>query len=139
MTKHVVFSFSLLLIFLFRCYTCTAGAEAPDVTKILEKPGRFTILLRLLKSTGIVNQLNGELQKSNTGFTLFAPPDKAFSDLRSGSINSLSDLQKVQPGANAGRRHQSRCVPTKCHLLRRGREDLHRRCECHSGQSSVFG
>lgn len=96
MTKHVVFSFSLLLIFLFQCCTCTAGAGAPDVTKILEKPGRFTILLRLLKSTGIVNQLNGELQKSNTGFTLFAPPDKAVSDIRSGSINSLSDLQKVQ-------------------------------------------
>ncbi|XP_040992999.1 fasciclin-like arabinogalactan protein 11 [Juglans microcarpa x Juglans regia] len=95
MTKHAVFSFSLLLIFLFRCCT-TAGAQAPDITKILEKPGRFTILLRLLKSTGIVSQLNGELQKSNTGFTLFAPPDKAFSDLRSGSINSLSDLQKVQ-------------------------------------------
>ncbi|KAG6631720.1 fasciclin-like arabinogalactan protein 11 [Carya illinoinensis] len=96
MTKNAVFSFSLLLIFLFRCCCTTAAAQVPDITKILEKPGRFSILLRLLKSTGIINQLNGELQKSNTGFTLFAPPDKAFSDLRSGSINSLSDLQKVR-------------------------------------------
>jgi uncharacterized surface protein with fasciclin (FAS1) repeats len=96
MTKQAaVFSLSLtLLVFIFQCITTLA--QAPDIIEILEKPGRFTVLVRLLKNSGVANQLNGELQKSNTGYTFFAPPDEAFSELRSGAINSLSDLQKVQ-------------------------------------------
>jgi uncharacterized surface protein with fasciclin (FAS1) repeats len=96
MTKQAaVFSLSLtLLVLIFQCSTTLA--QAPDIIEILEKPGRFTVLVRLLKNSGVANQLNGELQKSNTGYTFFAPPDEAFSDLRSGAINSLSDLQKVQ-------------------------------------------
>ena len=94
MTKQAVFSLSLLLIFLFHCTQTLA--QGPDIIKILEKPGEFTVFVRLLKSTGVADQLNGELQQSNTGYTVFAPNDKAFSELRSGTINSLSDLQKVQ-------------------------------------------
>ncbi|KAK9999019.1 hypothetical protein SO802_018622 [Lithocarpus litseifolius] len=94
MTKQTVFSFSLVLIFLFRCTKTIA--QTPDILKILDKPGEFTVYIRLLKSTGMSDQLNGEVQKSTSGYTVFAPNDKAFSDLRSGTINSLTDLQKVQ-------------------------------------------
>lgn len=94
MTKLTVFSFSLVLIFLFHCTKTIA--QTPDILKILDKPGEFTVFIRLLKSTGMSDQLNGEVQKSTSGYTVFAPNDKAFSELRSGTINSLTDLQKVQ-------------------------------------------
>lgn len=90
----VFFSLLLLLVFIFQCSTTLA--QAPDIIKILEKPGEFTVLIRLFKSTGVADQLNGELQKSSTGFTVFAPNDKAFSELRFGIINSLSSLQRVE-------------------------------------------
>ncbi|KAG6629352.1 fasciclin-like arabinogalactan protein 11 [Carya illinoinensis] len=94
MTKQAIFFLSLLHVFLFHCtITC---AQAPDITQILDKYGDFKVLIRLLKNTGVADQLNGELAKSNTGYTFFAAPDKAFSELRTGTINKLSDLQKVQ-------------------------------------------
>ena len=68
----------------------------PDVTKILGKAGGFSVFIRLLKSTGVSDQLYGQLNNSNNGFTIFAPTDAAFSSLKAGTINSLSDLQKTQ-------------------------------------------
>ncbi|XP_075633123.1 fasciclin-like arabinogalactan protein 12 [Castanea sativa] len=68
----------------------------PDVTKILGKAGGFSVYIRLLKSTGVSDQLYGQLNNSNNGFTIFAPTDAAFSSLKAGTINSLSDLQKTQ-------------------------------------------
>ncbi|KAK9999030.1 hypothetical protein SO802_018633 [Lithocarpus litseifolius] len=68
----------------------------PDVTKILGKAGGFLVFIRLLKSTGVSDQLYGQLNNSNNGFTIFAPTDAAFSSLKPGTINSLSDLQKTQ-------------------------------------------
>jgi|UniRef100_A0A2N9I7J3 uncharacterized surface protein with fasciclin (FAS1) repeats len=68
----------------------------PDVTKILGKAGGFSVFIRLLKSTGISDQIYGQLNNSNNGFTIFAPTDTAFSNLKPGTINSLSDLQKTQ-------------------------------------------
>ncbi|XP_050287197.1 fasciclin-like arabinogalactan protein 12 [Quercus robur] len=68
----------------------------PDVTKILGKAGGFSVFIRLLKSTGVSEQLYGQLNNSNIGFTIFAPTDAAFSSLKAGTINSLSDLQKTQ-------------------------------------------
>ncbi|KAK9999028.1 hypothetical protein SO802_018631 [Lithocarpus litseifolius] len=68
----------------------------PDVTKILGKAGGFSVFIRLLKSTGVSDQLYGQLNNSNNGFTIFAPTDAAFSSLKPGTINSLSDLQKTQ-------------------------------------------
>ena len=68
----------------------------PDVTKILGKAGGFSVFIRLLKSTGVSDQLYGQLNTSNNGFTIFAPTDAAFSSLKAGTINSLSDLQKTQ-------------------------------------------
>uniref|UniRef100_A0A2N9HVN2 FAS1 domain-containing protein n=1 Tax=Fagus sylvatica TaxID=28930 RepID=A0A2N9HVN2_FAGSY len=68
----------------------------PDITKILGKAGGFSVFIRLLKSTGVSDQIYGQLNNSNNGFTIFAPTDAAFSNLKPGTINSLSDLQKTQ-------------------------------------------
>ncbi|KAL4611033.1 hypothetical protein ACB092_08G094700 [Castanea dentata] len=68
----------------------------PNVTKILGKAGRFSVFIRLLKSTGVSDQLYGQLNNSNNGFTIFAPTDATFSSLKAGTINSLSNLQKTQ-------------------------------------------
>ncbi|KAG6631722.1 fasciclin-like arabinogalactan protein 12 [Carya illinoinensis] len=67
-----------------------------DVTKILAKARGYTVFIRLLKSTGLAAQLYGQLNNSNNGFTVFAPTDTAFANLKPGTINSLSDLQKTQ-------------------------------------------
>ncbi|KAF5470684.1 hypothetical protein F2P56_011181 [Juglans regia] len=67
-----------------------------DVVKILEKAKGYSVFIRLLKSTGLAGQLYGQLNNSNVGFTIFAPTDGAFSSLKAGTINSLSDLQKTQ-------------------------------------------
>ncbi|KAE8038877.1 hypothetical protein FH972_011346 [Carpinus fangiana] len=69
---------------------------ATDVTKILGKAHGYSVFVRLLKSTGVAKQLFGQLNNSNNGFTIFAPTDSAFSNLKAGTINSLSDLQKTQ-------------------------------------------
>lgn len=65
MIKQSLFSLSLLLVFLFHCTTTSAQpAQAPapagptNITKILEKAGQFTILIRLLKSTKVGDQIN---------------------------------------------------------------------------------
>ncbi|KAF5447160.1 hypothetical protein F2P56_032730 [Juglans regia] len=68
----------------------------PDVTKILQKAGGFTILIRLLKRTAVADQIKGQLNDTKNGFTLFAPTDAAFSSLKSGTLNSLSDEQKIR-------------------------------------------
>ncbi|KAB1226446.1 Fasciclin-like arabinogalactan protein 12 [Morella rubra] len=67
-----------------------------DVTKILAKAGGYVVFIRLLKSTGVAKQLFGQLNNSDIGFTIFAPTDAAFSNLKPGTINSLSDLQKTE-------------------------------------------
>ncbi|CAL5352823.1 hypothetical protein CsSME_00040762 [Camellia sinensis var. sinensis] len=71
-----------------------APTGPPNVVKILQKAGQFTIFLRLLGTTQVANQINGQLNDSNNGMTIFAPPDNAFSSLRSGALNSLTDEQK---------------------------------------------
>jgi uncharacterized surface protein with fasciclin (FAS1) repeats len=58
----------------------------PDITKILGKAGGFSVFIRLLKSTGVSDQIYGQLNNSNNGFTIFAPTDAAFSNLKPGTI-----------------------------------------------------
>jgi uncharacterized surface protein with fasciclin (FAS1) repeats len=115
MTKQALFSLSV--VFLSLCSTTfgqpaqapTQPANAPaqpanipvprgtpDVTKILQKAGGFTILIRLLKTTAVADQIKGQLSNSDTGFTLFAPTDSAFSDLKSGTLNSLNNEEKIR-------------------------------------------
>ncbi|KAG7947159.1 hypothetical protein I3843_14G079800 [Carya illinoinensis] len=117
MTKLAFFCFSLLLFFLCHGTTTLAQpAQAPalpasaplthppttsspstvDITKILQGAGEFSILIRLLKRTAVADQIKGQLKKSNNGFTLFAPTDTAFSNLKSGTLNSLGDEEKIR-------------------------------------------
>jgi hypothetical protein len=44
----------------------------------------------------VADQIKGQLDNSNTGFTLFAPPDSAFSNLKSGTLNSLNNEEKIR-------------------------------------------
>ncbi|CAN0926871.1 Fasciclin-like arabinogalactan protein 11 [Linum grandiflorum] len=91
-----------LFLFLF-FFHCSAQSPAPgpsgptNITAILEKAGQFTTLIKLMKTTQEADQINTQLNSSSTsGLTIFAPTDNAFSSLKSGTLNSLSDQQKVQ-------------------------------------------
>lgn len=93
-----------LVIILFQCTNIIqaqpASAPAPpgptNITKILEKAGQFTTLIRLLKLTQVGDQINQQLNNSNSGLTVFAPTDNAFTSLQAGTLNTLSDQQKVE-------------------------------------------
>lgn len=95
------------IIFSLHCTTTPAQAQPAspgpsgptNITAILEKAGQFTTFIRLLKSTQVANQINTQLNNSNQagqGLTVFAPTDNAFSSLKSSTLNSLTDQQKVQ-------------------------------------------
>ncbi|KAI4322245.1 hypothetical protein L6164_021956 [Bauhinia variegata] len=72
-------------------------APGIDVVTILTKAKRFSVLVRLLKSTQLVNQLNSQLSAANSGgLTLFTPDDGGFAKLKAGFLNSLNDRQKVE-------------------------------------------
>ncbi|KAF5203346.1 Fasciclin-like arabinogalactan protein [Thalictrum thalictroides] len=96
----------LLVLTILHCTTTTSFAQSPaqapapsgptNCTKILEKAGQFSMFIRLLKSTQVADQINTQLNNSNQGLTLFAPPDNAFSSLKSGTLNSLTDQDKVE-------------------------------------------
>ncbi|KAK9940167.1 hypothetical protein M0R45_016840 [Rubus argutus] len=108
-----LFSLPLLLFFLSHCTRISAqgpaaspnpvpAADAPappgptNVTKILEKSGNFNLLIRLLKTTQVDTQLYSQLNDSNSRLTILAPTDAAFSKLKTGVLNSLTDSQKVE-------------------------------------------
>ncbi|XP_058735818.1 fasciclin-like arabinogalactan protein 11 [Vicia villosa] len=86
--------------------TTPTGAPSPlipkgptiDIISILQKAKRFSVLIRLLKTTQLINQLNSQLVSSSGsgGLTIFAPEDSDFSKLKAGFLNSLSDRQKVE-------------------------------------------
>ncbi|GER51084.1 FASCICLIN-like arabinogalactan-protein 11 [Striga asiatica] len=65
--------------------------------KILEKAGQFTTLIPLLRTTQVGPQIDAQLNNTTVGqgITLFALTDAAFSALPSGTLNSISDQQKV--------------------------------------------
>ncbi|KAF8403034.1 hypothetical protein HHK36_011129 [Tetracentron sinense] len=98
MIKQFLFPFSFLLL----CTTTLAQSPAPgpagptNITAILEKAGQFNTLIRLLKVTQVGDQINTQLNNSNQGLTVFAPTDNAFSTLKSGTLNSLTDQQKSE-------------------------------------------
>ncbi|CAA2953293.1 fasciclin-like arabinogalactan protein 11 [Olea europaea var. sylvestris] len=73
-----------------------ASSGSTDVTAILGKVGHFATFIRLLKASQLADQLNTQLYKSNQGLTVFAPTDAAFANLKSGTLNSLTDQQKYQ-------------------------------------------
>ncbi|KAH6814058.1 FASCICLIN-like arabinogalactan-protein 11 [Perilla frutescens var. frutescens] len=98
---QTLFSIALTILFLLHCTTTLAQTPAPapagptNITQILEKAGQFTTLIRLFKITQVGDQINTQLNNSNQGLTVFAPTDNAFSTLPAGTLNSLSDQQKV--------------------------------------------
>nr|AAM62616.1 arabinogalactan protein-like [Arabidopsis thaliana] len=103
MATSRTFIFSNLFIFFLVLATTYGQAPAPgpsgptNITAILEKAGQFTLFIRLLKSTQASDQINTQLNSSSSnGLTVFAPTDNAFNSLKSGTLNSLSDQQKVQ-------------------------------------------
>ncbi|GLJ37878.1 hypothetical protein SUGI_0770690 [Cryptomeria japonica] len=63
-----------------------------NLTAILEKVGQFNTYLSLLKSTQVGSQLINSQQQ---GLTLLAPPDAAFAALKPGTLNALTDQDKV--------------------------------------------
>ncbi|KAF3455023.1 hypothetical protein FNV43_RR05471 [Rhamnella rubrinervis] len=67
-----------------------------NVTKILEKAGGFSVFIRILKNTQVINQIEIQLNNSNNALTIFAPTNDAFSGLKAGTLNSLSTEEKVQ-------------------------------------------
>ncbi|PSR95179.1 Fasciclin-like arabinogalactan protein [Actinidia chinensis var. chinensis] len=99
--NHFLFSLSLILLSLYQSTTTTLAqapppgpSGPPNITKILEKAGQFVVFLRLMTTTQESSQINGQLNNSNDGMTVFAPSDSAFSSLQTGTLNSLSDAQK---------------------------------------------
>ncbi|MED6155092.1 hypothetical protein PIB30_002302 [Stylosanthes scabra] len=70
-------------------------SSGEDIVKILRKAKNFNTLIRLFKTTQIINQVNAQLVTSkNGGLTILAPDDGAFSALKAGFFNSLSDRQQ---------------------------------------------
>ncbi|KAK4749335.1 hypothetical protein SAY87_026784 [Trapa incisa] len=105
--NHLLFSITLICLLAIQKPAGTS-AQGPatavpssgpiNITQILEKAGQFTTFMRLLKSTQEANQIDTMLgsSSSNQGLTIFAPTDNAFNSLPSGTLNSLSDQQKIQ-------------------------------------------
>ena len=74
----------------------TSGPSGPpDIISVLQKASKFTTFIGLLKSSQVDVLINTQLKKSNQGFTVFAPTDSAFSDLKTGTLNSFTDQQKA--------------------------------------------
>jgi uncharacterized surface protein with fasciclin (FAS1) repeats len=67
-----------------------------NLTSILENGGQYTTLLRLLNATRITEQITSQLKNSYDGLTFFAPNDNAFTKLKPGTLNSLTDQEQIQ-------------------------------------------
>ncbi|GLT41048.1 hypothetical protein SLA2020_151380 [Shorea laevis] len=91
--------FTLCLLSPLTLAQTPAPASSPsptNLTGILDKNGQYTTFIRLLNDTQIFNQVENQLNNSNNGLTILAPTDNAFNNLPSGTINSLTQQQKVQ-------------------------------------------
>lgn len=75
----------------------SSDSTPDDITKILRKAKIFSVLIRLLKTTEIMNNINSQLiTAKNGGITILAPDDSAFSHLKAGFLNSLNENQKIE-------------------------------------------
>ncbi|XP_072960043.1 fasciclin-like arabinogalactan protein 6 [Typha angustifolia] len=102
-SKLLLFPLTTLLLLLAtpRALAATPVAPGPtpaplNLTGILAKGGQYTTLLRLLDETQVSQQLISQLNSSFNGLTLFAPTDNAFSSLKAGTLNSLTNQEQVQ-------------------------------------------
>ncbi|KAK6252877.1 hypothetical protein QUC31_014597 [Theobroma cacao] len=105
MASATVSSIPLTLSALFLLFTSTALAQtapapAPpgplNFTGILDKNGQYTYFLRLLAESQVGSQIQNQLNSTTEGFTVLAPTDNAFNNLKAGTINSLDEQKKVQ-------------------------------------------
>uniref|UniRef100_A0A6N2M914 FAS1 domain-containing protein n=1 Tax=Salix viminalis TaxID=40686 RepID=A0A6N2M914_SALVM len=99
---------SLLVLSLFLSLSLHSQAQAPaapapappsgpvNFTAVLEKGGQFVTFMMLLNKTQTFNQVENQLNSSSEGMTIFAPTDNAFSNLKAGALNGLSQQQQVQ-------------------------------------------
>ena len=75
----------------------TSDSSPDDIIRILRKAKSFNVLIRLLKTTQLINQINAQLITIRSGgLTIFAPDDGSFSQLKAGFLNSLADNQKIE-------------------------------------------
>lgn len=92
----------LLLLLSPQTNAQTPSAPAPsppglvNLTGILDKAGQYTTLIRLLNETQVGNQIENQLNTSTEGMSVFAPTDNAFTNLKAGALNNLTDQQKVE-------------------------------------------
>ncbi|XP_073022961.1 fasciclin-like arabinogalactan protein 11 [Primulina eburnea] len=97
----LIFSVPFFLLLLFQCTKtlaqppATAPSGPTNITRILEKAGQFTTFIRLLQITLLGDQIDTQLNNSNQGLTVFAPTDNAFSSLKTGTLNTLTNQDKV--------------------------------------------
>ncbi|KAH6755899.1 FASCICLIN-like arabinogalactan-protein 11 [Perilla frutescens var. hirtella] len=80
--------------------TVVTAAPAPagptSLISILKKDGRFGVFIKLLQSTKVSDNIDSQLIDSSNGLTVFAPTDSAFSNLKTGTLNSFTDEQKTE-------------------------------------------
>ncbi|MED6155818.1 hypothetical protein PIB30_009028 [Stylosanthes scabra] len=75
----------------------SSSAAAVDILGILTRAGSFNTFTRLMKATQLINQLNSQLITIKSGgLTIFATDDNAFSQLKPGFLNMLSNAQKLE-------------------------------------------
>ncbi|KAM7498061.1 hypothetical protein LguiA_022475 [Lonicera macranthoides] len=67
-----------------------------NITTILEKGSKYTTFIRLTTETQVANQINNQVNTTTEGMTVFAPTDSAFANLPTGTLNTLTDNQRVQ-------------------------------------------
>ncbi|KAE8786883.1 fasciclin-like protein FLA15 [Hordeum vulgare] len=72
------------------------GKPPTDVTAVLEKSGKYSKFLALLKETRVETQINAQLTDSYNGLTIFAPTDAAFDGLKAGTFNTLTSQEQIQ-------------------------------------------
>ena len=85
---RTLFALSLSTLVLATALPPAASADAPvrerDIVLTAQKAGSFKTLLRLVRLTGLQDEL-----KRGGPFTVFAPTDEAFAKLPAGTIESL--------------------------------------------------
>ncbi|KAE9610404.1 putative FAS1 domain-containing protein [Lupinus albus] len=75
----------------------SSDSGSQDIIKILRKAKSFNTLIRLLKTTQIINQVNAQLVTTKSGgLTILSPDDGAFSQLKAGFFNSLGERQQKE-------------------------------------------